>query len=505
MGNFVRRLDWRATVHDQTQFELVTDYRASGGTPGGTDGSDFEVDTYFFTPRTLGLNSTTYPRDEFYRDLTNFIRVHTPNVEAFNKGAIPALARLIDPSVSIAERRKTRARAIQELKLFGNYVNLTIKRADSGLPDAALTAAAETIAIVREFREGGLKPCLAQPGLDSTVRSTLLWVDEYLSARLEVAFSRAPLLNAPMIQETLHAEERHRQAMGYVSARRNASDLELERYYHRQGMLKKFVSEILYLKTNEIRRERTYRNIVAASGAALAGLWAELAKLDSSYTKGAHDFGFRFIVVAAVGIMVYVFKDRIKDMSKEYFSDKMKSYLPDFDVKLSYKFFESGGESREVDVGHYHEYVRYLSDSGLPDDVRFVRNLTKDGDVSGQLVEDVIHYSKRVWIKPDAARAMADGTLSLKDVFRFNMSEFLEYFDNPEKNLSVFDAEEGAVKLRAPKVYHFNILLRLASRNTDGSRRVRLEHVRLVLNKAGIVRVDPVFAEGEHWYEEALA
>jgi hypothetical protein len=189
-------------------------------------------------------------------------------------------------------------------------------------------------------------------------------------------------------------------------------------------------------------------------------------------------------------------------MSKEYFNDKMKGYLPDFDVRLMHRWYDDSGSAKEVPVGKYHEYVHYLSDSKLPEDVRFIRNLTKDGDISGQLVEDVIHYSKRVWIETAAPLAGGGGGVALKDVFRFNMSEFLEYFDNPEKNLSIFDADEGSVRLRAPKVYHFNILLRLTTRSPGGRSKVQLEHVRLVLNKAGIVRVDPVFADGEHWYEE---
>jgi hypothetical protein len=41
-----------------------------------------------------------------------------------------------------------------------------------------------------------------------------------------------------------------------------------------------------------------------------------------------------------------------------------------------------------------------------------------------------------------------------------------------------------------PKVYHLNFVIRLRRESTDGRRQERLERLRLVVDKGGIVRIE---------------
>jgi hypothetical protein len=523
-----RAVDWQASVHDQSQLEIAIDYRVPRSLssplrpsrlprvrlPFATESKPvFQLDVYFFTPKNLGLNSQTYSRESFYKDLTNFVRIHTPHRSHFGSCVLPSLDDWFRLNQSKAFRPSNMGMAVQELKLFGNYVNLKIKT----LFNKKFTMSSEDwknqsfeiIGSVTALRSKYLGPSMADPAMDSELRSAILWVDEYLSNRLEASLSQLPSEGAAEFREFLNRERIHRSKMGYLNANREATERQLEHYYHRHGMLKKFVSEILYLGSKEVKRDRAYRNVMAGCGAALAGLWAEIAKLDSHFAHGARDFGARFIVVAMVGVLIYVSKDRIKDVSKEYFNEKMKGFLPDFEVLLSYDFFDRLGLKKEVAVGKYQEQVGYLSDRGLPTDVKFVRELTKRGEVQSKVTENAIHYSKRVWIQPTISTQLEMDILTLKDIFRFNISEFLNYFDNPEKNLAIYDFEEGVIQVRAPKVYYFNIFLRLVSwgemKNGKRVKRTQVEHLQLVLNKSGIVRIDSVIPRGEHWYEDEVS
>jgi hypothetical protein len=515
-------VEWQATVHDKSQFEIVIDYPVlprsipqKGRKKESKPELSYWVDVYFFTPKNLGLNSQVYPRESFYKDLTNFVRIHTPKKDLIHAAILTTLEELLRLDQNHAFFPERTPRAIQEVKIFGNYVNLKIKtlfnRKGHLTDDQWVDQGGQIIELMDHFRMRYLRPSFNSIALDAELASALLWVDEYLSNRLEASFSKISLSplsprRSAFAQRFLANEYQHRAERGYFTPGKAATDLTVEQFYHRHGMLKKFVSETLYLRTQEVKRDRFYRNMMAGCGAALAGVWAEIAKMDSQLARGARDFGVRFMVLAGVGVLIYVFKDRIKEISKEYFNEKLKRFLPDYEVLLKYRFFDRVGKKMDLLVGQYQEYVRYLSSVSLPEDIRFVRDSSRRENFFGENQESIIHYSKRVSLDPTVAAQMETPMLSLKDIFRFNMAEFLQYLDNPEKSLAIYDFEEGAIQIRAPKVYYFNIFLKIGvwKEGVCGSRvkTTQIEHLRLVLNKSGIVRVDAGFPRGEYWYED---
>ena len=62
--------------------------------------------------------------------------------------------------------------------------------------------------------------------------------------------------------------------------------------------------------------------------------------------------------------------------------------------------------------------------------------------------------------------------------------------------------------MKAPKVYHLNLILRYAvwqKNETEwGPKKVEFERMRIVLNKEGIVRIESPLPRGELFYEEAI-
>ena len=76
---------------------------------------------------------------------------------------------------------------------------------------------------------------------------------------------------------------------------------------------------------------------------------------------------------------------------------------------------------------------------------------------------------------------------SIKDTNRFNCGYFLDHLDDHIKNVSIYGEDEGPVTIAAPKVYHMNLVLRLAGKNER-----RLAHYRAVLDKQGLVRLEEV-------------
>src|SRR5258708_6428435 len=80
-------------AHDRQQIEIELSHALSGT----EDPQSFSFELFCFIPRNVGVSAANYPRDEFYGDLTTFLRVDLPNVtlEELAEGSYAPLQRLM--------------------------------------------------------------------------------------------------------------------------------------------------------------------------------------------------------------------------------------------------------------------------------------------------------------------------------------------------------------------------------------------------------------------------
>src|SRR5512136_1712612 len=64
-----------AKSHDRYQVELKLDYELDRG-----EKTHYRISTYIFVPRSLGITEESYPKNELYRDIKNYIRFKTPEM-----------------------------------------------------------------------------------------------------------------------------------------------------------------------------------------------------------------------------------------------------------------------------------------------------------------------------------------------------------------------------------------------------------------------------------------
>src|SRR5574339_244371 len=64
-----------AISHDRYQVELKLDYQLNRGKE-----TRYRISTYIFVPRSLGVTEESYPKNEIYRDIKNYIRIKTPQM-----------------------------------------------------------------------------------------------------------------------------------------------------------------------------------------------------------------------------------------------------------------------------------------------------------------------------------------------------------------------------------------------------------------------------------------
>ena len=62
--------------HDRYQIEIKLDYELLDDNK-----TNYRVYTYFFLPRSLGISAESYRKKDFYRDVQNYIRLKTPDLD----------------------------------------------------------------------------------------------------------------------------------------------------------------------------------------------------------------------------------------------------------------------------------------------------------------------------------------------------------------------------------------------------------------------------------------
>lgn len=528
-----------STIHDRFQFESTFEFDLQ---PQAEETHKrYEIDVYFFLPRSMGVNSNNYNRDHFYGDLTHYLRIRTPQVEKWSRfkqheWIIASADRYFEYHLFTRQRQALIDFVVEEVKLFGCFANTQLKRirahmirltqkkqSDLSRRAHVLRRRLESLCqMIHMFRQRYLQPIKQNHVLtDPEVRKVFLLVDEYLSYRLEVSLIHCvQLLNTheldlPQLNEHFHAiltdEIAYRSSEGVVNLENSQHAALREAYYYRLGLLKKYISDVLYVQLQNVQKDKAYRNLVAASGAALAATWATLTdiqRLRLTADGGLDSMGFRLLIIVLLGVIAYVFKDRIKELSKEYFNEKLKHYLPDFEYQMFYNHFSLNTYQKEtIKVGGAKEFMRYLKKGALSPEVLYLRELGHVADVEPERLEEIIHYSKKMTFDIESVQDHLSQVRFIKDIVRFDISDFLAKLDDPNKNLRYFDREKGICMIEAPKVYHLNVLFRYSLSHRQGnqwqSRKIEFERVRIILNKRGIVRIEQVLPRGEMRYDEA--
>lgn len=480
----------KISVHDFNHIEISLDHDLALV-------KDSNIDLYFFFPQSLDVTSTSFPRDFFFSSLSNFQRLHSPKQI---DEALDALEKSFQTCATTTMRAKYKAAAIQEVRLFSLTLDSNMKE----ILNSSNEKFSERVARLRDISNhlGNLRSRYVQQVLseslciDSEIRKALLISDEFLHYRLVATCSnlsqqntdRADIESLQQLLGILESETDYRKKSGgrILSSETSESSQKNEYFYYRQRLLRKQIFRLLYLRPQRTKQDRIYRNWIAALGASFAGMWAQVADYQAHHLKDKAGVGTDLIMFMLAAVIIYVFKDRIKDVTKEYFTDKMKAWIPDFKSSLSFTCITKSGPS-DLAVGQSQEFLAYLKTKQVPPDVWFVRTYSGRRDIGEEHQDSVVHYQKKLKFNSDLSNQLPWKSAALKDILRFDFKEILSRLDNPHKNLSVYSEDEGPSIVSTAKVYHLNCVIRITNQN-----HTLYKHFRAILNKSGIVRIDLV-------------
>lgn len=513
-------LDQDLELHDANHVEVKRDYPVSWeGKPGS-----YVVESYIFLPFSFGINPDSFAPDALFTLHQSYLRWKDDDFtyEEFTDRSShrSPLARLERGLEQAFERPGPTGALENEARYLGCASRVFLKGGAADLVRALhaleqpraprrapleVDVAAHLRAEVARYLDrseallGRIRRVrsLAHQGAEilhpDLVRSTRL-VDEYIAtifdqilAQLHAAVDAAHSLQdgkggraalSLRMRAMARSESVHRARSGYCSLDVD-SPQSRELYSFRLSLLKKFVSKPLYLDVNVMRpRPTAIQHAVGGFAAATAALWAFFANLVLAQRMGAGTAAVSTLTVAlvAAGVVAYVVKDRIKAFINELFMKRIRPSLPDRSVYLS----DVGRE-----IGRIEETVRYVKE--VPEDVQVVRNLGHTVDLGEERLEVVLHHHRAVDLTPAFEHSPSR---AVRDILRLNVAPFLERLADPEEQVHHFDARtERFVTRTAPRVYHMNLIFRLAPLSKEEGP-IRYERIRVVLSQRGITRVE---------------
>lgn len=475
-------------IHNNLTVEIKLGYHARNKKKV----SNFAVNTWFFVPNSLDINSYTYDKKEFYRDLKSNIRLITPVylLKDIHSGSGCPMEKLEEAIVKMVSQ-PTRSRIAEfehHIKMFQSILKSALREESihiiANLSDEECRFIAQEFHvnlghIVNKYR--GLRRKLQVATINADILNYFLFGDEFMSNVIEqhafkVLESCENHKKTGKIQqiftEIIQSEAEYRQVKGYLSAKKNAADNNRE-LVHKLTLLKKYVENVLFVtahkKKDGVLKQQVYYSL--AAGISMVFATAIAFSFQMKYGK----FTMPFFVALVVS---YMLKDRIKELARYYFAHKLgRSY---FDQKTRITLNNNY-------IGWCKEAMDFVDEEKVPVEIRKLRNRSAILEANNRNNDEkIILYRKLIRLRRENLdRTSPYKTRGLNDIVRFNLQAFTLKMDNPQVPLYLSSKPHEVDVVQAEKIYFVNILMQF--RNED---QYDYKRYRIIFNREGIKEIE---------------
>jgi len=478
-------------IHDKHQLEIKSNYLFDKDKSNST----YEVDTYIFIPKSLGINRHTYRKVNFYDSIKSYIRFKTPDFQ-LSKIADDfesPLKRLNDVHENLMRNfTETNFRKFEYRNKY--FVSVTVHAIRSEAVkivrrpmnfDDSITAFINTMDnVLNKYRTLGknitgskvsektlLEFNLGDEYVSLVKEKYLFHILDSLKEKLE---QKENIAYKKLILKTIKEEIDYRLKQGYQSIVNENSDN--EEFLYRFSAYKKYFGSILYLDSESSEEGVWLEQILFGVAAGFAMLFATSVAF---YYQSV--YGSLTSQLFAVLVISYIFKDRIKEIMRLIFSKKVLKGLYDFKIKV---FF-----NEKFRIGTFKNRFDFIRWSEIPEDIITLRNKNRSKEFINKFAkEKVILFRQKIELNPNAHKKFLSEIESqgITDILRFNVSRLLTKMDDPQKPVYVL-TEDGYKKVKSKRVYHVSLLIKFTGMN-----KTVINRYRLILNKRGILRVEKV-------------
>lgn len=457
-------IDISTKIHDQFSIE----FKVGFVTRRKLRLNDFSVYMWIFVPNALDINSSTYSKADFYRDVKSNVRLITPryllrDIVGDEQSPAGRLRKAMERMASDPTRTAT-AEYETQIKIFSAIVKSAMREEvqhicsnDQREEDvrflckAYCTNVSQILTTYRSMRQ-----IINTPTISPEVRGSFSYGDEFMSYMLNQQTLRLVrwlqqershyTKQIAQLSKLIRDEEQYRLEMNYLVARSD-DPLENRDLIYTHGVLKKYVESALYLRVPKKRDGVMIEQIYLSIAAGLSMIFATIISFYFQQRYG--NFTWPFFIVLVIS---YMGKDRIKELARYYFAHRKGSKYFDNKAKISIG---------ERTIGWIKEGVDFLQRSKIPQEVVRLRQLQPITPAE-QLIQDDKVLLYRKWVHIDREQLAAHNvyhTDGINDIIRLNVNNLIHKMDNPYISLPRLDEENNLYRIESKKVYFINIVM----------------------------------------------
>jgi hypothetical protein len=187
---------------------------------------------------------------------------------------------------------------------------------------------------------------------------------------------------------------------------------------------------------------------------------------------------------AAIAVLAYMGKDRMKAGLQQIFSKVVSRHFPDRRWRIR-------DRERGIVLGKVDEQSGFLPWHEVSAAVLEKRRSTRKHPLEEQARPERVLWHKKLVRLSTAAVALADPRFdALTEIFRLDLRRWLAHTDDPKRKIIFADPDQGRVcSAVAPRVYNLGVVYRLRRRDDAAA---PWHRIRVVVSRKGIRRIDHV-------------
>lgn len=473
-------------IHDKFSLEFKIGFVPDNKTQ---DINEFKINMWLFVPNSLDINRNTYKKDEFYRNIRNDIRLITPiftlsQILQEGRGPLPRLQKAIDELLKNTENFENTENYIHQIKMFSCIVKSALRTETNSISregdnDQLILKIKRFVSNIELIasRYRNIYPILENSQISKKQLEYFHLGDEFLSNIIEQHVFKIMLAIKdriifdkvkPILNLLLNNEVQYKKKMSFQIAVEGQEEHN-KLVIIKRNLLKKFVESDLYLQTIKRKDGAFAQQLLYSIAAGVAMIFATIIAFAATKRYGNLTTDLFIILVIS-----YMFKDRIKEMMRYYFTSRMSRKYFDNKRKLSI---------HNLEIGWIKEAFDFISESKIPQDIMNMRNGTPLVDAENEVyAEKIILYRKLVHLsRKDIESYKQYHLIGINDIMRFNLLRFIQKMDNPTIPLYLPDDEMGYRQITGHKEYAIYFILACES-----NKEIHYKKYRLLFNRNGI-------------------
>lgn len=456
------------------------------------DGSEFMINTWFFIPNSLDVNQENYTKNSFYRDIKTHLRLITPiytlkEILTEQKGPFTRLENAVRALVVDTKDVHLTEKFEYQIKMLLCIVKSAMRRetnliTEYNQPDELNSYTNSLIDKIVEVRAKyrKFKIQLDQHQLEKEQIDFYKFGDEFLgNLVLQYSYWALKILDAKprnkelqkRIKLLIQNEDAYKEDSGYITlAQHNESRNSL--VITQRNVLKKLIESDLFLQIIKKPDGEFVKQFYYGAAAALSMLFATVVTFIATQRYG--NFTFDLLVVLVIS---YVFKDRIKEVMRYYFTYNMSKKHFDTKMKLSI---------RKQEIGIVKEAVDFINEDKAPQEIVQLRHKSPLVEAETKIFgEQIIVYRKLVKLSHKKLETYKEYQLSgINDISRFELSSLTHKMDNTNIPLFQINDHLDVECFEGSRVYPIHICIKCIS-----AEREYIKGYRVLLNRDGITEI----------------